>query len=126
MRHLPWFDGSAALVAAILVLVARSQLSAFYGVSECWLVVLGGVNMLYAAGALTFAAQARRSAEWLATLVFANAIWSVVCAILCVYLSLHGQVLAAVHMTLEGAFVLFLARLERRYRGDILTSSKRA
>jgi hypothetical protein len=121
-RHLPWFDGLAALTAGLLVLMLRGWLAPLEGFSLEQVTFIGVVNLAYAIPGLTLGALRARPAWLLYALIAANLGWCVTCLVMAARAWSSASVFGVAQLLGEGLFVTALALCEARYRRVILTA----
>jgi hypothetical protein len=119
-RHLPWFDGLAALTAGVVVLSLRSWLAPLEGFSLEQVTFIGVVNLAYAIPGLTLGALRTRPAWLLYALIAANLGWFVACLVMAARAWSSASAFGLAQLLGEGLFVTALALCEARYRRVIL------
>jgi hypothetical protein len=117
---LPWIDGCAGLTVGASMLLLQDFLQGFYGLSPQMFQLIAFANVGYAPFGLVLGALRRRPRGLLYWLIFANFMWSVVCAVLAARVWATASIFGLTHIIAEGVFVSALALLELRYRREIL------
>ena len=111
-RDLLWFDCTAAFIAGAAVLLLSGWLSALYRLPRELLVVMSIITLVFGTFSFSLARRRERPAILIRTLIFANASWAVVAAVLGVYFATTASVFGLLHFAAEVIFVGGLAMLE--------------
>ena len=119
LRRILWIDGLGALAAATCLLAFRRFFEGLYDLPLNLVIVLGLVNLAYAALALTVAAQKPRRLAWLSSLSMANYFWALVCVLLLIRFYGEGSWFGLGHFALEGTWVAMLGTIEWRNRREL-------
>jgi hypothetical protein len=118
-RRILTLDGSGGLVAGAAVLALRAPIARFYGLTAATVAFVALANLAYGSYASALAWRASRgalhSARAVEALIAANALWTLVCAVLLVSTRDTATVFGQLHLGLEGLYVLGLAVAEARY-----------
>lgn len=122
-RHLLWVDCTAAALAGTVVLALSGWLSHVHGIPQHLLLFTGVVNLLYACFSFSLAVRTRRPRALITLLVFGNSAWAVVCVGLAIAFWEPATLFGIGHLIGEAIFVGGLARLEWRWRDDLLTAA---
>lgn len=114
------FDGLAGLTAGVVVLAMSPWLAAWYDLPVSVLIFTGVMNLIYG----TYSSSLGRVARWrtrraILALIFANALWPVVCGLLVAYFRERISVFGVAHLLGEAVFVGGLAIWEWRWRGAL-------
>ncbi|MBC8089847.1 MAG: hypothetical protein H7Z40_21515 [Phycisphaerae bacterium] len=117
-----WIDCTAAILAGVLVLAASSWLSSLYVLPRRLLIVTGAANIAYGIYSFSLARRTIRPRALITTLVTANALWAVVCAVIAANVAAEASLFGTAHFVGEGLFVGALAAQEWRHRERLLTA----
>jgi hypothetical protein len=113
-------DGSGALIAGILVLLANPWLSEWYGLPPRFVIFIAIVNLAYAAYSLSLARASVRPMPLIILLVVANLSWTAACFSFARFFFATAHPLGIAHLLGEGVFVGLLAVCEWTYRHQLL------
>ena len=119
VRSLLWIDCSGALVVGVLMLGLSEWLARLYQFPLPLYYAVAAANCAYGTFSLALAMSKRRPVRLIALLALANAGWGVVCVIAAVAMAGRASVFGQLHLLAECAVVVWLARLEWRYRAAI-------
>ena len=124
-RALLYTDALAGAVVGVFVIALHPWLAGLYGLVEELVLAIGITNLTYGgySSALAFGMfrgrpPTRRNVD---LLILGNALWSLLCLLLAFAMRSHATFIGVATLTFEGAFVLTLALLERRYLRPHLT-----
>lgn len=120
LSRLLWVDCTAGALAGAAMLVLSGWLTRPYALPHGLLVLMGAVNLLYAAYSLSLAVLARRPKGLVNLLVFANGTWAAVCLGWAVVFAESASPFGLGHLVGEALLVGGLAGLEWRYRDLLL------
>jgi hypothetical protein len=123
LRKLLWIDCGAAFAGGIVVLSLAGWLSRLYALPHGLIVVMGVVNLAYAAFSFSLARRARRPPMLIAALVAANAAWAVLCMLVAARFAGTASGFGLAHLIGEGIFVGGLAALEWSQRERLRTAA---
>lgn len=115
-RHLLWVDCTAAALAGASVLALNGWLSGLTGLPRELLLVVGVVNLLYAAFSFSLARRPTRPPHLIRVLVAANLAWAAACVVAAAYFLGTATVFGVGQLAGEGVFVAALAGAEWRFR----------
>ncbi|MEM6457408.1 MAG: hypothetical protein AAF772_20135 [Acidobacteriota bacterium] len=115
-RHLLWIDCSAGAAAGVTMLALSDWLSRWYQLPKGFMLMLGAVNLLYAAFSFSLARRARRPPPLLRVLIIGNGLWGVLCLAWAAMFARTASVFGLAHLTGEGLLVGGLAVIEWRWR----------
>lgn len=119
VRSLLWIDCSGGLAVGILMLVLAEWLERLYALPSSLYTAIAAANIAYGTFSLVLALSQRRSVRLIVLLALANAGWGVVCVIAAVAMAGRASVFGQLHLLSECAVVVWLARMEWRYRATI-------
>ena len=114
-----WVDCLGGLIAGAVVIVLVGWLSELYGLPRELLLFVGTANLCYGAYSLSLALRRRRPRALIVTLVVANTMWAVGCAISGLVLLRTASMFGLAHLFGEALFVGWLALLEWQRRADL-------
>ena len=121
--RLLWVDASAAALAGVAVLSLSAWLSRLHGLPRGLLLVVGAVNVAYAAYSFSLAVRARRPRRLVRLLVAGNLAWAAVCLGLAAAFAASATPFGLAHLVGEGLFVACLAALEWRWQDGLVTGT---
>lgn len=112
LKKILWVDCLGALGTGMLILSLSGWLSSLYSIPFVWIIGHGLVHLTYGTYSLSLALRRVRPLALILLLVFANAVWAVICFSLAIILYGCASSLAVGHFVFEGMFVGALAAIE--------------
>lgn len=114
--HILRIDGSAGLIAGIVMWLLSDVLIALYQIPP-WLITVNVLaNIIYGIGASLLASWQRRPVSAVKVLSMANLLWAVFCLVTVILIAPTASLYGVGHFVLEGIFVGTLGVLEWRWR----------
>lgn len=123
VRKLLWVDCTAAALVGVVVVALSGWLSGLHGLPRELLLFTGVVNLLYACYSFSLAVRATRPRYLIRLLVLANLAWAFVCLGLAAVFGASATPFGVAHLVGEAFFVGGLARLEWRWRDQLLSAA---
>jgi hypothetical protein len=114
--HILRIDGSAGLIAGIVVWLLSDTLIGLYQIPPWLLTVHITANLIYGISASLLASWQHRPLGVVMALSMANLSWAVLCLITAVLLAPTASIFGIGHFVCEGLFVGTLGVLEWRWR----------
>ena len=122
VRHLLWIDCSAGASVGVLVLALSPWLSGLYGLPLSFLWMLGTVNLAYGCYSFSLAVRRHRRRRGVYLLIVANGAWAALCLVFAALFWTTATLFGIGSLLAEAVFVGALARLEWRWRGQLVTA----
>lgn len=123
VRHLLWIDCTAGATVGAFVLVLSPWLSGLHGLPLEFLWFLGAVNLTYGGYSFSLAVRSRRRGRGVYLLIIANGVWAALCLVFVALFWGTATPFGIASLLAEAVFVGTLARLEWRWREQLVTAA---
>lgn len=122
VRNLLWIDCMAGASVGVLVLALSAWLSGVYGLPVAFLWFLGAVNLTYGCYSFSLALRQIRRRSGVYLLIIANGAWAALCIVFAALFWETATPFGIASLVAEAIFVGTLARLEWRWRHQLITA----